>query len=101
MYRYKLNNSYTVYVNHIYLNDCIKAGKEWLKYYDTSSKATKKVSSSFFALPTGTSLRHKTYGIGKVISTDKNGIMTIEFARKVARFVYPDSVKQGFLSLVH
>lgn len=28
MYRYKINNSYTIYVNHIYLNDCIKAGKK-------------------------------------------------------------------------
>ena len=25
MYSYKLNNSYTVYVNYTYLNDCIKA----------------------------------------------------------------------------
>ena len=25
---YKINNSYTVYVNYYYLNDCIKAGKK-------------------------------------------------------------------------
>ena len=28
MYCYKINNSYTVYVNHAYLNECIKAGKK-------------------------------------------------------------------------
>ena len=27
MYSYKINNSYTIYVNYAYLNDCIKAGK--------------------------------------------------------------------------
>lgn len=31
MYCYKLNNSYTVYVNHAYLNECIKAGKKAAK----------------------------------------------------------------------
>ena len=25
---YKINNSYTIYVNYIYLNECIKAGKK-------------------------------------------------------------------------
>ena len=28
MYSYKINNSYTIYVNHVYLNECIKAGKK-------------------------------------------------------------------------
>lgn len=28
MYSYKLNNSYTVYVNYYYLNDCIKASRK-------------------------------------------------------------------------
>lgn len=28
MHSYKLNNSYTVYVNYAYLNDCIKASKK-------------------------------------------------------------------------
>ena len=28
MYSYKINNSYTIYVNYSYLNDCIKAGKK-------------------------------------------------------------------------
>ena len=27
MYSYKLNNSYTIYVNYEYLNECIRASK--------------------------------------------------------------------------
>lgn len=28
MYSYKLNNSYTIYVNYEYLNECVRASKQ-------------------------------------------------------------------------
>ena len=37
MYSYKLNNSYTVYVNYAYLNECIKASR----CYNSSNAKTK------------------------------------------------------------
>ena len=39
MYSYKLNNSYTVYVNYIYLNECIKAGKKSVQKEDRRSQS--------------------------------------------------------------
>lgn len=43
---YKLNNSYTVYVNYFYLNDCIQAGKKHAqrkKEIDDVAKRVKKI----------------------------------------------------------
>lgn len=103
MYSYKLNNSYTVYVNYAYLNDCIKASKKKstadpAKTYVAPPKKEKPV---FTPLPTNTMLSHKVFGCGKVVSTDKNGVMSVAFGNKVAKFIYPDAVEQGFLALAH
>lgn len=104
MFNYKLNNSYTVYVNYAYLNDCIKASKKKQKTA-TSGKTymtpAKKQSSVVTPLAANTLLWHKTFGYGKVLSTDKNGIMSVAFEARVAKFVYPDVIKQGFLALAH
>jgi len=103
MYSYKLNNSYTVYVNYAYLNDCIKASKK--KIVSTSVKTyvapPKKEKSVCTPLPTNTMLSHKVFGYGKVVSTDKNGVMSVAFRNKVAKFIYPDAMKQGFLAFAH
>ena len=103
MYSYKLNNSYTVYVNYAYLNECIKASKK--KSASTSVKTyvapPKKEKPVFTPLPTNTMLSHKVFGCGKVVSTDKNGVMSVAFRNKVAKFIYPDAMKQGFLALAN
>ena len=44
MYSYKINNSYTIYVNYAYLNDCIKAGKE-----ATARRRCKPTATSAFS----------------------------------------------------
>lgn len=103
MYSYKLNNSYTVYVNYAYLNECIKANKD--KSTAASVKTyvvpPKKEKSVFTLLPTKTMLSHKVFGCGKVVSSDKNGVMSVAFRNKVAKLIYPDAVKQGFLALAN
>ena len=101
MYSYKLNNSYTVYVNYAYLNDCIKASKKKSHPVKTCASPKKQVKMTATPLPDNTLLSHKVFGCGKVVFTDQNGIMSVEFANKTARFVYPDAVKQGFLSLAN
>lgn len=103
MYSYKLNNSYIVYVNYAYLNECIKASKKKsapasVKTYATPFKKEKPV---VIPLPINTMLSHKVFGCGKVVSTDKNGVMSVAFRNKVAKFIYPDAVKQGFLALAN
>ena len=101
MYSYKINNSYTVYVNYAYINDCVKAAKK--REHNLTKKSLtpyKNRKPIFTPLPKNTKLMHKTFGVGKVISTDKNGIMVVEFKNKTAHFVYPDAIKQGFLSRI-
>ena len=101
MYSYKLNNSYTVYVNYAYVNDCIKASEK--KRSSISAKTQiappKKTKPMFTPLPINTILSHKVFGCGKVVSTDKTGVMVVAFGNKVAKFIYPDVMKQGFLAL--
>ena len=90
MYSYKLNNSYTVYVNFTYLNECIKASKKSgkhspVKVYTTPSK---KEKLAFTPLPENTLLKHKVFGCGKVVTTNKRGIMSVAFENKNVKFVY-------------
>lgn len=101
MYSYKLNNSYTVYVNYAYLNECIKASKKKNKSSSVKTYIApiKKEKPAVNPLPINTMLTHKAFGCGKVISTDKNGIMSVTFENKTARFIYPDAMRQGFLAL--
>lgn len=103
MYSYKLNNSYTIYVNYTYLNDCIKASKKKsepasVKTYVAPPKKEKPV---VIPLPINTILSHKVFGCGTVVSTEKNGVMSVAFENKVAKFIYPDAIKQGFLALAN
>ena len=101
---YKINNSYTVYVNYFYLNECIKAGKKNTSKKPTSSPLPQKARSTpkpaVQPLAANTLLRHKRYGTGKVVSTDKDGIMRVAFDTKVLHFIYPDTVRKGYLSVI-
>ena len=106
MYCYKINNSYTIYVNYEFLNECIKANKKnktfsSLKTSNASKKQNKPIDKKdpFIPLPINSKLYHKVWGNGTVISTDEKGIMTVAFRTKTARFIYPDAIKQGFLVL--
>ena len=110
---YKLNNSYTVYVNYYYLNDCISAGKAYAKKKKEIAVFQQKVLTSLHSpkvitptqakvipLKAHTLVRHKQFGIGKVISTDDNGIIRVAFGTDIRRFLYPDAVHQGHLSII-
>ena len=97
---YKINNSYTVYVNYAYLNECIKAGKKAANKKKQLHPAQKSQKPQLHPLAINTLLHHKKYGAGRVVSTDKDGIMKVKFDTKILHFIYPDAVRKGFLSVV-
>ena len=110
---YKLNNSYTVYVNYYYLNDCISAGKAYAKKKKelavfqqrvlkalNSSMVTNPAQAKAVPLKMHTLVQHKLFGIGKVISTDDKGIVRVAFGTDIRRFLYPDAVHQGHLYII-
>ena len=101
---YKINNSYTVYVNYFYLNECIKAGQKQTKRKKQLAQVQQAIPKvqhpKFTPLAASTRLHHKKYGAGKVISTDNDGIMKVEFDSRVLHFIYPDAIRKGFLSIV-
>ena len=102
MYSYKLNNSYTTYVNYFYLNECIKASREKgnIKKFVVKAPAyNKKGNEVISSLKPNTGVFHKKYGVGKVVSTDINGIMLVAFETKNIKFLYPDAIKKGFLKI--
>lgn len=79
MYSYKLNNSYTVYVNYAYLNDCIKASKK----YNSNSK-TKKLS----AIYTKPIVIRNTIKVGSEVSvlnmdTQKRDIFKLAYSENI------------------
>ena len=100
---YKINNSYTVYVNYVYLNECIKAGQKAANQKKQIQQVQKRVQQSLAPqmkpLANNTRIHHKKYGTGRVVSTDRYGIMKIAFDTKVLHFVYPDAVRKGILSV--
>ena len=104
---YKINNSYTVYVNYHYINACTKASKNKRKQAYTQNSggfivasAARKNAEAVKTLPVGALLQHKKYGVGTVVSVGNDGIIRVAFADREARFVYADAVKNGFLTVI-
>ncbi|MBQ6699785.1 MAG: hypothetical protein IJM98_03910 [Oscillospiraceae bacterium] len=97
-YSYKLNNSYTVYVYPSYINDCVEASRKKLKE-EKHSYINSANGDAFIPLSVNTRLEHKTFGLGKVVSTSETGIMQVKFEDKTVKFVFPDALKKGLLRL--
>jgi hypothetical protein len=107
---YKLNNSYTVYINYHYLNDCIKAGKihekKKLQLVEIQKRVQKalqpKVTPPKKVVPLipSTLVWHKIYGRGKVLSTNKSNVLRVAFGKDIRRFIYPSAIQQGYLSVL-
>lgn len=93
--KHKLNNSYTVYVCH--------ENRKSVKTHEIPKASVKKKKKKLAEktllspLSSHTLVKHKLYGIGKVISTDIYGYMSVAFTCKTATFIYPDAFKEGFL----
>lgn len=60
----------------------------------------KKPAVTAAPLPRGTKVSSKAFGIGTILSTSKDGVVSVRFDSKEVRFVYPDAFKQGFLAAV-
>ncbi len=79
MYSYKLNNSYTVYVNYAYLNECIKASRKY------SSNSKTKKSSSVYTRPI---VVKNTVKVGSRVSvlnvdTQKRDVFTLAYSENI------------------
>lgn len=96
MYSYKLNNSYTVYVNTVYLNECIKASKNKKKVCTCTAKKTQS-QDVLIPIPLNTVVDHKKWGSGFLVKKEAYGIMTVAFRNETVRFVYPDAFANGHL----
>lgn len=99
MYHYKLNNSYTVYVNWSYYSEaakiCQKAHhKEAASKVKSSSTKAKIMPAS---LPNGTKVSSQFFGEGTICSTSKDGIVSVAFPSRMVRFIYPDAIQKGQL----
>lgn len=79
MYSYKLNNSYTVYVNYAYLNECIKVSRKY------SSNSKTKKSSSVYTRPI---VVKNTVKVGSRVSvlnvdTQKRDVFTLAYSENI------------------
>lgn len=80
MYCYKLNNSYTVYVNYAYLNDCIKASR---KCKSTPKKEKKQATICSRTIPSKNTIR-----VGSEVC-----VLNVDTKEEIVfRIVYPESV---------
>lgn len=80
MYKYKLNNSYTVYVNWSYYSECAKICKDaHKKEKRANSTISKKPAITAAPLPRGTKVSSKAFGVGTILSTSKDGITDMPY----------------------
>lgn len=98
MYTYKINNSYTVYVNHAYYNECKKKTKSSNPKSVSKTTKTKYTNKVTFTPPVQTQVIHKRFGIGRIVETDSSGCIAVAFREGVKRFIYPSAFQQGFLA---
>ena len=114
VHSYKINNSYTIYVNPYYWSDCAKASTKHAKKKKELADVEKRVknalqsqyvpqkqASTVALLKSNSFVTHKQFGKGKVISTDvATGIICVNFDGDIRRFLFPDAMEQGYLSVL-
>ena len=79
MYSYQINNSYIVYVNYAYINECIKASHS----YSSNSKAKK--TSTVCTMPIVVKSTAKVGSKVEVLNLDtqKKDVFTIAYSRNI------------------
>ena len=95
MYCYKLNDSYTTYVDYTYLNDCVKACKG--KHAPVKKTSGSGKGPCVVPVALNACVRHKSRGIGKVVAKEDSGVLTVAFRDGEARFMYPIAFRRGTL----
>ena len=112
VHSYKINNSYTIYVNPYYLSDCAQACKKHTAKKEELADIERRVKkalqtqynpkkhlSTVAPLKPNSFVAHKQFGKGKVISTDvASGIIRVNFDGDIRRFLFPDAMEQGYKS---
>lgn len=100
MYSYKLNNSYTIYVNYEYLNECRKASRvnnsSITRTYAPKQKVVEQ--KRVHTLAENTTIYHQVFGYGKVSKNKEAGYISIIFGDVVKKFLYPQAFDMGFLA---
>ena len=94
---HKLNNSYITYDFNV---KCPKKSQDEISSSVRPLAVTKQKLSKrtlLAPLPKHTIVKHRIFGKGEVVSTDIYGYMSVVFAQKTVRFIYPEVFKNGFL----
>lgn len=97
MSSYKLNNSYTVYVNWTYYNEAKKKTEAIKGNNGHSVKSASKSKNVIIPIPVGTKISSKAFGNGTLKSKNSNGVISVQFDERIVRFLYPEAFKQGHL----
>lgn len=93
---YKLNNSYTTFVNYTYLNECEKECKGKRKHVAPSANLSMVKRNAVIPPAKDERLLHKRWGEGHMVSLI-GGVLTVAFACQEIRFVFPDAFVKGLL----
>ena len=100
MYSYKLNNSYTMYIDYGYINECVAICKKYKKNSKDYSCEKNKEQKKILFLPRFTKLQHNAFGQGVLLSTGKDKVMKVNFEGGIKEFVYPQAIDSGFLTII-
>lgn len=73
----------------------------WWTYHGVKLSRIRDENKTKDAFPIGASVVHKKFGKGKVIDLQNEQYMTVRFADKDRRFLYPMAFDQGYLATEH
>jgi len=99
MCSYKINNSYTVYINWSYYKEVRKITESCKSCAVKKAAGQKVVKKKEVNVPLhlGTQVSSKAFGIGTVNSKHRTGIFSVQFADRIVKFMYPVPFQQGHL----
>jgi len=100
MYSYKINNSYTVYVNWALYNEAKQISKKYKSRKGTPLQTKSKKADVIIPLQIGACVSSKKYGNGILKSKESNGVLAIQFHEKIVKFMYPLAFQIGSLATI-
>lgn len=99
MYSYKINNSYTVYVNWDFYNRAKILSKCNASAKTGSMHAKVNKIDVIVPLSIGTKVSSTAYGTGVVESKGTDGIFSVRFSDRLVKFMDPVPFRVGSLAL--
>jgi len=98
---YKLNNSYTVYVNSVFYNEVRRIHRK-INHQNASVRIDRQYDQGMIdrMIPSGKKVFSDHYGEGTVKELNERGIITVVFDGQEHRYIFSEALRKSFFRFV-